>query len=54
MKEGEEKYLGDDVYASWEGYHIILRVGNQPGFKIYLDDNVRNNLEMLIKEVKKL
>lgn len=43
-------YLGDGVYAEFDGYHIILRTSDHRDElcdnKIYLDDNVLHSLKM--------
>ena len=40
-------YLGDSVYAEYDGYHIILYVGNGISKRnaIYLDERVLANLK---------
>jgi hypothetical protein len=38
----EDRYLGDGVYASFDGYHVILDLRAQfPPQKIALDPSVR-------------
>lgn len=42
---GKEEYLGDGVYASFDGFHIILDTRAQfPVSTIYLDPQVFDNL----------
>lgn len=42
---GSDIYLGDGVYASWDGYHIILDTRAQyPVQRIALDPSVYRNL----------
>lgn len=40
-------YLGDGVYAEWDGYHITLRTGDHRDShcdnKVYLDNSVINS-----------
>jgi hypothetical protein len=51
MKNGKV-YLGDGVYASWDGYHIVLTTENgiETTNTIYLDSSV---IEALIKYHRK-
>lgn len=42
---GKEAYLGDGVYASFDGYHIVLDTRSQlPVNTVYLDPYVLDNL----------
>ena len=45
-------YLGDAVYAKYDGYHIKLVVGSHtnPDAVIYLDDQVAESLVAFIKQ----
>lgn len=54
MREIEDEYLGDGVYASFDGYHICLdlRCQDNGATKIYLDPQVISSLEAYIKRVK--
>ena len=49
-------YLGDSVYAKWDGYHIILTTENglpeDPSNKIYLEEAVIYNLLKMIDTIK--
>ena len=46
MTQGEETYLGDGVYASFDGYHIILDLRAQDNYtRIALEPEVMNNLK---------
>ena len=48
----EDRYLGDGVYASWDGYHIVLDLRAQDSFtKIALDAAVLNALEQYRLEI---
>lgn len=44
----KHQYLGDAVYAEWDGYHMILRTNDHRDShchaKIYLDISVLNSL----------
>lgn len=46
-----ETYLGDAVYASYDGYHIKLRTGDYNNQVIYLEPSV---YEALVCYVEKL
>lgn len=46
-----ESYLGDGVYASSDGYHIVIRAGMNV---IYLDDMVIESLVNYIKREKQI
>jgi hypothetical protein len=38
----DDDYLGDGVYASWDGYHVILDLrGQDSTTRIALDNHVR-------------
>lgn len=54
MKIGEEIYLGDGVYADYDGYHVILKTGTPHDITnvIYLDVQVRNALRELLESFK--
>lgn len=39
-----EEYLGDAVYASYDGFHIWLHTGDGQNMKIALDPTVFRNL----------
>jgi hypothetical protein len=47
-------YLGDGVYADYDGYYIILTTedGYHSTNKIYLDDEVVDELRSFIKKVR--
>lgn len=53
-----KQYLGDSVYAEWDGYHIILMTENglptDPSNRIYIEpqvlDALNNYAKTLIKE----
>ena len=46
-----QEYLGDGVYARWDGVHVILDIRGQgeDWDSIALDPNVRRNLERFTK-----
>lgn len=46
-------YLGDSVYAQWDGFHIILTTENGfgPSNTILLGDSVMMNLENYYKRM---
>ena len=54
MTEYPVKYLGDGVYASYDGYQIILMTGSHidPDSIIYLDDNVLAALAEYVKQLQ--
>ena len=45
-------YLGDGVYASYDGYHIVLDLRAQDHSLIALDPNVLENLDAYRKLIK--
>ena len=53
MKTANETYLGDAVYASFDGYHIKLRTtdGISTTNVIFLDPEVQVNLVKLIERI---
>jgi len=56
IRKYEQKiYLGDSVYARFDGYHIILETHNgyadDPRNQIALEPPVMNNLEMYRKQI---
>ena len=51
--ENNNKYLGDGVYASFDGYQIWLAVNDHENKVIALEPEVANNLTMYIKELQK-
>lgn len=54
MKIGEARYIGDGVYAAFDGYHVVLMTDSvtNPTNKIYLDTQVRNALRELLESFK--
>jgi hypothetical protein len=48
-----ERYLGDGVYAGFDGYHVVLYTsdGVQHGKPIYLDHEVRRHLVRYFKQL---
>lgn len=45
MEKISDVYLGDGVYASFDGYHIILDLREQDNSKIALEPQVLNALD---------
>lgn len=50
----EPKYLGDGVYASFDGYHINLAVNDHRNNVISLEPEVVISLKKYIKEIDDL
>jgi ppGpp synthetase/RelA/SpoT-type nucleotidyltranferase len=52
MEIGEERYIGDGIYAGYDGYHVVLKTGSADNIvsAIYLDVQVRNALRELLAE----
>jgi hypothetical protein len=52
-KKPNRSYLGDGVYAEFDGYHIVLTVenGQDPRPTIYLEDVVLDALDLFRKKV---
>ncbi len=49
-----ETYLGDGLYASFDGWHIRLRAPDDGGDRVvYLDGTVLNAFERYVAELKK-
>jgi len=44
MKNSNHVYLGDGVYASFDGYHIKLAVNHHENHAVALDPDVMDNL----------
>jgi catechol-2,3-dioxygenase len=44
MKTEDNIYLGDGVYASWDGYHIWLAVNHHENKQVALDPEVMKAL----------
>lgn len=52
--EKKKEYLGDGVYAEFDGYHIVLKA-NDPKFPtdiIYLDEHVLRALVSFAERLK--
>lgn len=41
-----DDYLGDGVYASWDGYHVVLDLRAQGPDRIALEPNVLDALDL--------
>lgn len=49
----EDRYLGDGVYASFDGYHIVLDLRGQDNFtRIALEPAVMDALERFREDTK--
>jgi len=48
----EDRYLGDGVYASWDGYHIVLDLRAESSHRICLDNQVLIALDCYREAVK--
>ena len=55
MEIGEQRYLGDGVYAEYDGYHLVLTTGSslneKPENRVYLDTQVRNALRRILVNI---
>jgi len=49
----EETYLGDAVFASFDGYQILLRTDDGNDQRIFLEPSVVNALLTFIESLKK-
>lgn len=49
-----DRYIGDGVYASFDGYHVNLAVNNHDNIVVYLDPHVITALIKYFDDVKKL
>ena len=51
--KGEKQYMGDSVYADFDGGHIVLTTENGfgPSNTIYLDDGVAARLFVYMAKV---
>jgi hypothetical protein len=52
MSMENETYLGDAVYASFDGYQIKLRTGDWNAQVIYLDPGVYHALTQFVERLK--
>jgi hypothetical protein len=51
----EDRYLGDGVYASFDGYHVVLDLRGQDNFtRIALDPTVLEALERYVRDLRTL
>lgn len=48
-----DRYIGDGVYASFDGYHVNLAVNNHDNIVVYLDPYVITALIKFLDDVKK-
>ena len=51
---GGKTYLGDGLYASFDGFHVVLTAENGISVSntVYLDDHVLDALERFIANLK--
>jgi hypothetical protein len=49
----KQKHLGDGVYASFDGYHIVLAANHHENKVIALDPHVQEKLIEYINDLKK-
>jgi len=47
------RYLGDGVYASWDGYHVWLAVNEHTNKVVALDDHVMAALVVYLADLEK-
>lgn len=50
----EDRYLGDGVYASWDGYHVVLDLRAQGPDRIALEPSVLRELDRFRGDVARL
>ncbi len=50
-EKNHKEYLGDGVYADWDGYHVVLTTASETNNVIYLEDAV---IQALNKYVERL
>ncbi len=48
----EDRYLGDGVYASYDGYHIWLDLRGQSGARIALEPDVFIGLQVFASDIR--
>jgi hypothetical protein len=54
MTESEETYLGDGLYASFDGFQIRLRAPRPDGdHVVYLEDRVLDAFEKYVASLRK-
>jgi len=51
MPDLNQKYLGDGVYASFDGYHVNLAVNDHRNHVIALEPSVIDKLKEYFKEI---
>lgn len=54
MSEFPERYIGDGVYASFDGYHIILDLRAQDASRIALEPTVWDRLVQYREDILSL
>ena len=52
MFDTMQRYLGDGVYASFDGYHIWLAVGHHSNKVVALEPNVLDGLVNFKRDLK--
>ena len=53
MKDKKKEYLGDGVYAEFDGFHVALKTGNpdRPDAVIYLEDRVAAEVVRYLRHI---
>ena len=54
MANKYQKYIGDGVYVSFDGYHINIAVNHHENHTVALEPEVVNNLKKYFKEIEEL
>lgn len=56
MSQDCKKYLGDGVYADWDGYHVVLTTEDGVSIQntIYLDSELQESVCNYIKRINAL
>lgn len=52
MKIGERIHIGDGVYVTWDGYHLVLTANVPTTDTVYLDPKTRKELRELLQKMK--
>jgi hypothetical protein len=55
MTPGTKEYIGDGVYVSWDGYHVVLTTENgiETTNTIYLEPSVQIELVKFFEKIVK-
>lgn len=46
----QPKYLGDGLYAEYDGYHIVLKANFPTTDTVYIDSHVWASLQKFVKQ----